>query len=82
MGTVLSGEVQDRKSSSHELLAILLQSAGNSVELWKESGNQWESLPARQASQRLCETEDNAQEGAWGENTDGFCETLLFNNHC
>lgn len=66
-----------KKSSSHELLAILLQSAGNSIELWKESGNRWESLLTRKATQRLCETEDNTQEGAWGENTDGFCETVL-----
>lgn len=29
-----------KESSSHKLLAILLQSAGNSVDLWKESGNQ------------------------------------------
>lgn len=29
-----------KESSSHKLLAVPLQSAGNSTELWKESGNQ------------------------------------------
>lgn len=41
---------------------------------------EWESessLPTRQATQRRCEAEDNTQEGAWGENTDGFSETVL-----
>lgn len=66
-----------KESSSHELLAILQQSAGNSTELGKESGSQWESLPTRQATQRLCETEGKTQQGARGENTDGFCETVL-----
>lgn len=34
-------------------------------------------LVHKTAAQRHCEAEDKTQEGAWGENTDGFCETVL-----
>lgn len=82
MGTVLSGEVQngDGGRQGKQLSQAPGSTAAICGKLHRAVEGEWESggsLPTRQTTQRPCETEDNTQEGAWGENTDGFCEAVL-----
>lgn len=68
MGTALYGDVQNGDGGRQG--KQLSQAPGNIAAICRKLGRpvegEWESessLPTRQATQRLCESEDNTQEG-------------------